>query len=289
MHRFSQSRTNQPGKLRTWDIQNDDNDDEQDSIWTAFVGQARGANELNNFRMSNPNLAYEHPEISNVNWPLRTVDITDIRSHGSLIENAPPLSGNTLRSTSEDPLIPQGSHPYENTAAADRRSRATMSGYWDDIVSTYAEPHRSPSSQGYRHGDSDRHSYKDYYYIREPGSGRPVCSTYTTILLILTSAIAIFTALYASGVVTGLLHIRFVRSDPSHSLLVLRILSEIATVLLWALALAVMQELQWALASRPQGVNLVQFVQLDLGTGFCGLLKLVKRSPWKYKGTGLIR
>jgi hypothetical protein len=115
------------------------------------------------------------------------------------------------------------------------------------------------------------------------------CNPYTAILLFFALGFGTLTGVYASGSARKMLQARFFSSTPSNSLLTLRVLSEVSTLLLWALYLGVLEEFQWALASRTKGVNVLQHVALDLGTGFWGLLRLVFRIPRRYKASVIIR
>ncbi|KAF2663225.1 hypothetical protein BT63DRAFT_380240 [Microthyrium microscopicum] len=85
------------------------------------------------------------------------------------------------------------------------------------------------------------------------------------------------------------MNFHFLSSSPSNSLLALRIISEVSTILLWGLGVASLEDLQWALASRKDGMNIFQFLTLDMGTGIWGLMRLVIRSPFAYKGLALLR
>lgn len=56
-----------------------------------------------------------------------------------------------------------------------------------------------------------------------------------------------------------------------------------------ALVVVVVEDLQWALASRPEGVSLLHFVGMDSGTGVWGLLRLLATADWKEKYSSLFR
>jgi hypothetical protein len=112
---------------------------------------------------------------------------------------------------------------------------------------------------------------------------------YTATLLFFTLGFGTLTGVYASGSAHRMLNAHFFSSSPSNSLLTLRILSEVSTILLWGLYLGVLEELQWSLASRKCGMNVLQFVALDMGTGFWGLLRLIFRLPKQYKLSAFVR
>ncbi|KAF2472238.1 uncharacterized protein BDR25DRAFT_203498, partial [Lindgomyces ingoldianus] len=81
-------------------------------------------------------------------------------------------------------------------------------------------------------------------------------------------------------------------TSSSQSLLVLRVLSEMCTVILYLLVLCIMEDLQWAFASRTNGVGLLGFLSLDAGTRVWGLLRLLctrTRSPSPHRRYSFIR
>ncbi|KAK2035628.1 hypothetical protein LX32DRAFT_577343 [Colletotrichum zoysiae] len=80
----------------------------------------------------------------------------------------------------------------------------------------------------------------------------------------------------------------FVMSS-KNSILILRVLTELCAITLAALVVVVVEDLQWALASRPGGVSLLHFVGLDSGTGVWGLLRLFVTAEWKHKYSSLFR
>ena len=85
----------------------------------------------------------------------------------------------------------------------------------------------------------------------------------------------LLTVLYASQS-TLLSQIRFVGSSPSYTILVLRVLSEIASLLLATTIAAVFQRLQSMLVSRSShgGMRLTDYLGLEAGTGVLGLLSM---------------
>ncbi|KAK1997788.1 hypothetical protein LX36DRAFT_635586 [Colletotrichum falcatum] len=80
----------------------------------------------------------------------------------------------------------------------------------------------------------------------------------------------------------------FVMSS-KNAILVLRVVTELCAITLAALVVVVVEDLQWALASRPGGVSLIHFVGLDSGTGVWGLLRLLATAEWKQKYSSLFR
>lgn len=112
---------------------------------------------------------------------------------------------------------------------------------------------------------------------------------WTPILLLLTVLVVMVTALYANGSVKSLMQNRFFADSASNAILILRILTEACALLLAGLAVLVVEDLQWALASRPQGVSLLHFVGLDGGTGIWGLVRLLATADWSEKYSSLFR
>ncbi|KAK2011963.1 hypothetical protein LZ32DRAFT_585868 [Colletotrichum eremochloae] len=85
------------------------------------------------------------------------------------------------------------------------------------------------------------------------------------------------------------MRMRFFVISSKNSILILRILTELCAITLAALVVVVVEDLQWALASRPGGVSLLHFVGLDSGTGVWGLLRLLATAEWKQKYSSLFR
>lgn len=112
---------------------------------------------------------------------------------------------------------------------------------------------------------------------------------WTPVLLLLTILVVMITALYANGSVKNLMQDKFFTNTSSNAILILRILTEICALLLTALIVLVVEDLQWALASRPQGVSLLHFVGLDAGTGIWGLIRLFATADWHEKYSSLLR
>uniref|UniRef100_L2FN73 Major facilitator superfamily transporter n=2 Tax=Colletotrichum gloeosporioides species complex TaxID=2707338 RepID=L2FN73_COLFN len=97
------------------------------------------------------------------------------------------------------------------------------------------------------------------------------------------------TGLYSTGSAKALMKQSFFVASPQNSILLLRVLTELCAVVLAALVVVVVEDLQWALASRPGGVSLLHFVGLDSGTGVWGLLRLLATADWKEKYSSLFR
>ena len=257
-------------------------EDLTDPVYSAFIHQVHGANELHRYRLSQSSTPFDTTD-NNHNWPLRTTDNSEHAVFGSPAEGDSfmhqQILGDELLSHRDNvsDALPQGRFT--------RRAQRT-SEYLEDLVSHYLHPQRSFSFRTDEGITPMSRKRKNETIISK---SRSFYNPFTAILLLLTTAISIFTAIYASGTTTTLLNVHFFSSSSSHSLLTLRILSEAITVLLWTLSLAVMDQLQWSLASRRDGVSLIQFIQLDLGVSFWGLLRLITQSPWKYKGNSLTR
>lgn len=112
---------------------------------------------------------------------------------------------------------------------------------------------------------------------------------WTPVLLLVTLMMVTITAMYANGSVKGLMQEKFFTSSSSNAILILRILTEACALLLAALVVLVIEDLQWALATRPQGVSLLHFVGLDGGTGVWGLIRLLITADWSEKYSSLFR
>ncbi|KZL74783.1 major facilitator superfamily transporter [Colletotrichum tofieldiae] len=97
------------------------------------------------------------------------------------------------------------------------------------------------------------------------------------------------TTVYSTGSAKALMRLNFFVTSSKNSLLILRVLTELCAVTLAALVVVVVEDLQWALASRPGGVSLLHFVGLDSGTGVWGLLRLLATADWKHKYSSLFR
>ncbi|KAF2001361.1 hypothetical protein P154DRAFT_521758 [Amniculicola lignicola CBS 123094] len=90
--------------------------------------------------------------------------------------------------------------------------------------------------------------------------------------------------------------VKFVHSSRPNTLLVLRVLSEIASVFLAATIYSTFEVVQWVLISRPDGIRLPQFLALQSSTGPLGLLALAlgyglpaSKWPWNSRILSLIR
>lgn len=108
-------------------------------------------------------------------------------------------------------------------------------------------------------------------------------------LLLVTVIVVTMTALYANGSAKSLMRDKFFTTSSANAILILRILTEACALLFAALIMVVVEDLQWALASRPVGVSLLHFVGLDAGTGVWGLLRLLATADWKHKYSSLFR
>ena len=73
---------------------------------------------------------------------------------------------------------------------------------------------------------------------------------------------------------TRLSYMTFVHVSSSNTILVLRVLSEAAGVFLGATIHSTFEVVQWVLISRPDGIQLPQFLALQSSTGPLGLLVL---------------
>ncbi|KAJ5000292.1 hypothetical protein K4K48_002899 [Colletotrichum sp. SAR 10_66] len=112
---------------------------------------------------------------------------------------------------------------------------------------------------------------------------------WTWALWLLGALMVTLTGLYSTGSAKALMKQSFFVASPQNSILLLRVLTELCAVVLAALVVVVVEDLQWALASRPGGVSLLHFVGLDSGTGVWGLLRLLATADWKEKYSSLFR
>jgi len=92
--------------------------------------------------------------------------------------------------------------------------------------------------------------------------------------LLTTTALFILTVLYAYRP-SILSDVSPVRSSIPHSIRVLRLLSGITDVLLYASCFAALERVQMLPSFRPDGMPAVSFLSLNISTGFMGLLVLV--------------
>lgn len=148
-------------------------------------------------------------------------------------------------------------------------------------------PTTAPNGDGFAQTPLRRRSTKMSAVIDLEMSSR--FGWWTPILLVITVLVVTLTALYANGTVKNLMEDSFFTSSQSNPLLVLRLLTEACALLLAALVMVVVEDLQWALASRPQGVSLLHFIGLDAGTGVWGLVRLLATAEWKEKYSSLFR
>lgn len=112
---------------------------------------------------------------------------------------------------------------------------------------------------------------------------------WTLCLLLVTVVMITLTATYSNGSAKNLWQDRIFTTSSSNAILILRVMTEACALLLAALVVVVVEDLQWALASRPQGVDLLHFIGLDSGTGVWGLLRLLATADWNQKYSSLFR
>lgn len=108
-------------------------------------------------------------------------------------------------------------------------------------------------------------------------------------LFVLTVVMVTLTAIFSDGSAKSLWQDKFFTTSPSNAILILRIMTEACALLLGGLIMVVVEDLQWALASRPQGLGLLHFVGLDSGTGVWGLVRLLATADWSQKYSSLFR
>lgn len=83
----------------------------------------------------------------------------------------------------------------------------------------------------------------------------------------------VFTVSYAAER-SRLSRLQLVRSSRSNTILILRILSEAASIFLASTIYSTFEVVQWVLISRPGGIRLAQFLALQSSTGPLGLIAL---------------
>jgi hypothetical protein len=103
---------------------------------------------------------------------------------------------------------------------------------------------------------------------------------YPFALTTLSVAAFIVTMIYASPG-SAYLTRRLLTASGTDSILVLRVLSEIHTLLLSASVARAFDSIQWSLASRINGITLLSFLALDSGTGILSLFRLVGTPSWR--------
>ncbi|KAF6800319.1 hypothetical protein CSOJ01_12205 [Colletotrichum sojae] len=108
-------------------------------------------------------------------------------------------------------------------------------------------------------------------------------------LWLLGVVMVVLTTVYSTGSAKALMRQNFFVASQSNSLLILRIMTELCAIIIAAIVVVVVEDLQWALASRPGGVSLLHFVGLDSGTGVWGLLRLLMTADWRHKYSSLFR
>ncbi|KAG8166942.1 hypothetical protein KVR01_002631 [Diaporthe batatas] len=112
---------------------------------------------------------------------------------------------------------------------------------------------------------------------------------WTLCLLLLALIMVVLAGLYSTGSAKLLMKDRFFTTSSANAILILRVLTEACALMMAALVVVVVEDLQWALASRPEGVSLLHFVGMDSGTGVWGLLRLLATADWKEKYSSLFR
>lgn len=112
---------------------------------------------------------------------------------------------------------------------------------------------------------------------------------WTLCLLIFAIIMITLTSIYSNGSAKALWRDKFFTTSSSNAIFSLRVMTEACALLLAALVVVVVEDLQWALASRPQGVGLLHFIGLDSGTGVWGLLRLLATADWRQKYSSLFR
>lgn len=112
---------------------------------------------------------------------------------------------------------------------------------------------------------------------------------WTLCLLLLALTMVILAGFYSTGSATALMRDKFFTTSSANAILILRVLTEACAIIMAALVVVVVEDLQWALASRPEGVSLLHFVGMDSGTGVWGLMRLLATADWKQKYSSLFR
>ncbi|KAJ0339631.1 hypothetical protein COL154_011307 [Colletotrichum chrysophilum] len=83
---------------------------------------------------------------------------------------------------------------------------------------------------------------------------------WTWALWLLGALMVTLTGLYSTGSAKALMKQSFFVASPQNSILLLRVLTELCAVVLAALVVVVVEDLQWALASRPGGAISIEMV-----------------------------
>ena len=109
--------------------------------------------------------------------------------------------------------------------------------------------------------------------------------------LLTTTALFVLTVLYANkpSILSG---VGPIRSSIPRSIRVLRLLSGVTDVLLYASCFAAFERVQMLLSFRPDGMPAVNFLSLNISTGFVGLLVLAFGKHTKSsmaRGSAMIR
>ncbi|OLN96335.1 hypothetical protein CCHL11_04516 [Colletotrichum chlorophyti] len=168
---------------------------------------------------------------------------------------------------SKPPVPPKDGTKFLQTATPDgQESTFSRTGNdFEDTVSLTARSHRDGSNK----------------------ASRFVWWTFG--LWLLGALMMTLTTLYSAGSAKALMRLNFFVTSSKNSILILRVLTELCAITLAGLVVVVVEDLQWALASRPGGVSLLHFVGLDSGTGVWGLLRLLATAEWKQKYSSLFR
>lgn len=124
--------------------------------------------------------------------------------------------------------------------------------------------------------------YKDGRYL---GLARQTILAWSS--TILATAFFLMTVAYATEK-SRFTAAKFVHSSRSNTIMVLRVLSEIAGVFLAGSVYSTFEVVQWVLISRPDGIRLPQFLALQSSTGPLGLLMIalgrgLPASQWPMK------
>ncbi|KAF4301717.1 hypothetical protein GTA08_BOTSDO10036 [Botryosphaeria dothidea] len=232
-----------------------------DRLYMHFLGQTQGADALHVHHMDRLSKSNGHTKGSEDGGPrppqLETIDLSEWPKH-TPAEDSPAPDHSFLYPPSPTPYLTSTRENYDPSEVGDEN------------------PLRSR-----------RYSQSRRYSRRIEESSR--FGLWTLILLLLAVVMVILTALYSTGSAKSLMKGKIFTTSSSNSILVLRILTELCAVILGALVIVVVEDLQWALASRPGGVSLLHFVGLDSGTGVWGLVRLLATADWRQKYSSAFR
>lgn len=232
-----------------------------DRLYMHFLGQTQGADALHVHHMDRLSKSNGHTKGSEDGGPrppqLETIDLSEWPKH-TPAEDSPAPDHSFLYPPSPTPYLTSTRENYYPSEVGDEN------------------PLRSR-----------RYSQSRRYSRRIEESSR--FGLWTLILLLLAVVMVVLTALYSTGSAKSLMKGKIFTTSSSNSILVLRILTELCAVILGALVIVVVEDLQWALASRPGGVSLLHFVGLDSGTGVWGLVRLLATADWRQKYSSAFR